>query len=141
MHRYQPFGFVRKVSYVKLGPVDASHKYDIEDEVFGVAARYRAENTFAARKNNGGPPYEFILYKVCRTLRNSCLWLNFYHQGTTHGFAARPALEYPEVKDAFEKSFAKTIEFLGKIVNTVNRDDDEVKIYSNCASTTNLCSY
>ncbi|KZV83716.1 alpha/beta-hydrolase [Exidia glandulosa HHB12029] len=68
-----------------------------EDEAFGPAARKAAEEALAARK--GGPAYEFVDY-----------------EGTTHGFAARPALEHPTVKDAFEKSFAKTIEFLGEVV-------------------------
>jgi carboxymethylenebutenolidase len=34
--------------------------------------------------------------------------------GTTHGFAARPNLEYPEVKAGFEGAFTQTVEWFKK---------------------------
>ncbi|EJD35047.1 dienelactone hydrolase endo-1,3,1,4-beta-D-glucanase [Auricularia subglabra TFB-10046 SS5] len=68
-----------------------------EDTYFSSDARDAAERAMASREN---PPHELIVYP-----------------GTTHGFAARPALQYPRVKEAFEKAFAKTVEFLNGVVN------------------------
>lgn len=68
-----------------------------EDAYFSSEERDAAARAMASRES---PPHELIVYP-----------------GTTHGFAARPALQYPQVKDAFEKSFAKTVEFLSGVVN------------------------
>jgi len=36
------------------------------------------------------------------------------YPGTAHGFAARPALRFPEVKEAFEKAFEQTVDWFNK---------------------------
>ncbi|EJD35049.1 alpha/beta-hydrolase [Auricularia subglabra TFB-10046 SS5] len=69
-----------------------------EDEQFPAEERDTAQRALASR--DAAPPHEFIIYP-----------------GTTHGFAGRPALQYPLVKDAFESAFAKTVEFLHEVVN------------------------
>ncbi|THV05298.1 alpha/beta-hydrolase [Dendrothele bispora CBS 962.96] len=71
-----------------------------DDFVFGPEARARAEKTLESRKGKDNfVEYEFKDYK-----------------GTTHGFACRPDLEIPEVKEGFEKSFEDTIEWFNKII-------------------------
>ncbi|KZV78169.1 alpha/beta-hydrolase [Exidia glandulosa HHB12029] len=71
-----------------------------EDFTFSVAQRKAAEQHMASRK---GKPnfveYEFHIY-----------------EGTTHGFATRPALQHPKVKEGFEKSVAATIAFFDKTI-------------------------
>jgi carboxymethylenebutenolidase len=37
-----------------------------------------------------------------------------HHPGTVHGFAARPALSVPEVKEAFEKAQDQTTDWFSK---------------------------
>ncbi|KZV80685.1 dienelactone hydrolase endo-1,3,1,4-beta-D-glucanase [Exidia glandulosa HHB12029] len=69
-----------------------------EDHALSDAVRKEAEQILASMKSSGGPWYEFVDY-----------------EGTTHGFAARPALEYPKVKDAFEDSLTRTVTFLSAI--------------------------
>ena len=39
------------------------------------------------------------------------------YEGTTHGFAVRPALQHEKVKEGFENAFAKSVEFLDNIVH------------------------
>ncbi|KAJ7044082.1 dienelactone hydrolase [Mycena alexandri] len=36
------------------------------------------------------------------------------YKGTAHGFAARPNLEYPEVKEGFEQAFKQAVEWFNK---------------------------
>ncbi|KAJ7644111.1 dienelactone hydrolase endo-1-3,1,4-beta-D-glucanase [Roridomyces roridus] len=38
------------------------------------------------------------------------------HKGTTHGFAARPRLDYPEVKEAFEQAFEQSVSWFNKTI-------------------------
>ncbi|KAJ6613335.1 dienelactone hydrolase [Mycena sp. CBHHK59/15] len=38
------------------------------------------------------------------------------YKGTAHGFAARPNLAYPEVKDAFEKAFQQAVDWFNKTI-------------------------
>ncbi|KAF7318700.1 DLH domain-containing protein [Mycena chlorophos] len=38
------------------------------------------------------------------------------YPGTAHGFAARPALEFPDVKEAFEKAFQQTVDWFNKTI-------------------------
>jgi len=38
-------------------------------------------------------------------------------EGTTHGFAARPALEYPKVKEGFEGGFQQSIDWFRKTLH------------------------
>ncbi|KAH7099925.1 alpha/beta-hydrolase [Auriculariales sp. MPI-PUGE-AT-0066] len=71
-----------------------------EDKFFSDAARQAAEQQFAARK---GKPTE-VQYKFID------------YEGTTHGFACRPALQHPKIKEAFEKSVADTLEWFQKTV-------------------------
>ncbi|EJT99857.1 alpha/beta-hydrolase [Dacryopinax primogenitus] len=56
------------------------------DESFPQPVAKEFEAAFAARDEKTKVPYEFVFYP-----------------GTTHGFAARPALHIQEVKEAFEK--------------------------------------
>jgi len=37
--------------------------------------------------------------------------------GTAHGFAARPNLEVPEVKEAYEKAFQQTVDWFKKTLH------------------------
>jgi len=66
-----------------------------EDNTFPPKNRKAAEESFAKRTTK--VEYEFKDYK-----------------GTVHGFAARPALQIPEVKAAFEESFAQTLNWFDK---------------------------
>ncbi|EJD46988.1 alpha/beta-hydrolase [Auricularia subglabra TFB-10046 SS5] len=73
-----------------------------EDFSFSPAQRKTAEDHMASRKGKKNfVPYEFHDY-----------------EGTTHGFAARPALQHPKVKEAFEASFAATVEWFRKTIVT-----------------------
>ncbi|KAI5119205.1 hypothetical protein M0805_004460 [Coniferiporia weirii] len=66
-----------------------------EDPSFGPELRAEAEAIFAARKDKPDfLAYEFHEYK-----------------GTVHGFAARPELSVPEIKEGFEKAFEATIKW------------------------------
>jgi len=67
-----------------------------EDDIsFPTKFRQEAEAAFAARKKIANSvEYEFKDYK-----------------GTAHGFAARPNLGIPEIKDAFEKAFQQTVDW------------------------------
>ncbi|KAF9049633.1 dienelactone hydrolase endo-1,3,1,4-beta-D-glucanase [Hymenopellis radicata] len=69
-----------------------------EDMSFSPEKRLKAEVIIAAKKEkNPSLDYEFIDYK-----------------GTTHGFAARPNLDYPEVKEGFEACMAQTVNWFKK---------------------------
>ncbi|KAG7443072.1 dienelactone hydrolase endo-1-3,1,4-beta-D-glucanase [Guyanagaster necrorhizus] len=69
-----------------------------EDMGFKPAARAAAEAELAGRK---GKP-NFVEYEFID------------HKGTTHGFAARPNLAYPEVKAGFEAALQQTVEWFKK---------------------------
>jgi len=69
-----------------------------EDQSFGPELRNATEAILAERKDKPEfVDYEFVDYK-----------------GTTHGFAARPNLGIPEIKEAFEKSFEQTVHWFEK---------------------------
>ncbi|KAK7469197.1 hypothetical protein VKT23_003688 [Stygiomarasmius scandens] len=71
-----------------------------DDFVFGPAARAKAEKSFESRKGKDNfVEYEFKDYK-----------------GTTHGFASRPNMEYPEVKEGFEQAFEQTVNWFNKTI-------------------------
>ncbi|EIM86030.1 dienelactone hydrolase endo-1-3,1,4-beta-D-glucanase [Stereum hirsutum FP-91666 SS1] len=69
-----------------------------DDSTFTPSLRQEAEAIFAARKDKPEYiDYEFKDYK-----------------GTVHGFAARPNLGLPEIRDAFERSLEQTTEWFNK---------------------------
>ncbi|KAG1743306.1 uncharacterized protein EDB91DRAFT_1328558 [Suillus paluster] len=69
-----------------------------EDITFGPAIRNQAEALLAAREGKDDfVDYEFVDYK-----------------GTVHGFACQPPLEFPDVKEAFEKSIDQTLKWFEK---------------------------
>jgi len=48
---------------------------------------------------------------------NICVTVNEYLLlGTTHGFASRPNMEYPEVKEGFEQAFEQTVNWFNKTI-------------------------
>ncbi|KAJ7634742.1 dienelactone hydrolase endo-1,3,1,4-beta-D-glucanase [Roridomyces roridus] len=71
-----------------------------EDDIFVKAAdlSLQVEAVFSERKGKD----TFIDYE-CKE-----------YKGTTHGFASRPELKYPEIKEAFEKAFDQTVEWFNK---------------------------
>ncbi|KDQ27969.1 hypothetical protein PLEOSDRAFT_1042542 [Pleurotus ostreatus PC15] len=72
-----------------------------EDLFFSDKLRKQSETALAARKDQAGfVEYQFIEYK-----------------GTTHGFAARPNLEVPEVKTAFEGALTQATEWFAKTLH------------------------
>ncbi|KAG7443073.1 alpha/beta-hydrolase [Guyanagaster necrorhizus] len=70
-----------------------------DDMIFGHDFRLKAEAAMAGRKD--GVAYEFRDYK-----------------GTTHGFAARPNTDYPEVKEAYEDTLQQTVEWFKKTLTS-----------------------
>ncbi|TFK34078.1 dienelactone hydrolase endo-1,3,1,4-beta-D-glucanase [Crucibulum laeve] len=71
-----------------------------DDESFSTNSRKEAEAILSTMKKNGNASeYEFIDYK-----------------GTAHGFAARPNLAIPEVKQGYEKSFEQTVAWFQKFL-------------------------
>ncbi|KAG2145889.1 Alpha/Beta hydrolase protein [Suillus clintonianus] len=69
-----------------------------DDMTFSPAMRNKSEALFAARKGKDDfVDYEFVDYK-----------------GTVHGFACRPFLEFPDVKEAFENSFDQSLKWFEK---------------------------
>jgi len=69
-----------------------------EDQFFQDEKRLQSEAVFAARKDQPDyVDYEFQLYK-----------------GTAHGFASRPNLNLPEIKEAWEGAFQQTINWFKK---------------------------
>ncbi|KDQ62408.1 hypothetical protein JAAARDRAFT_30314 [Jaapia argillacea MUCL 33604] len=86
------------VEEIRAITIPASWACAEEDMSFGPALRKASEEVFAARK--GKPDYvdyEFVDYA-----------------GTVHGFAARPNLEIPEVKESFERAFEQTVAWFDK---------------------------
>ncbi|KAF5369528.1 hypothetical protein D9758_002663 [Tetrapyrgos nigripes] len=69
-----------------------------EDFTFSPEVRANAEKCLKAREEKDNfVDYEFKEYK-----------------GTVHGFAARPNLEIPEVKEGFEQAFEQTVNWFDK---------------------------
>ncbi|KAM6489772.1 dienelactone hydrolase endo-1,3,1,4-beta-D-glucanase [Amanita muscaria] len=69
-----------------------------DDFFFNESKHDQAEAIFAARKDRSDyVPYEFVLYK-----------------GVKHGFACRPDLSYPIIKEAYEKSLEQTVAWFEK---------------------------
>ncbi|KIL56216.1 hypothetical protein M378DRAFT_172882 [Amanita muscaria Koide BX008] len=72
-----------------------------DDSFFNESKRNQAEAIFAARKDKSDyVPYEFVLYK-----------------GVKHGFACRPDLSYPIIKEAYEKSLEQTVAWFEKTLS------------------------
>ncbi|KAF4603375.1 AB hydrolase superfamily protein [Pleurotus pulmonarius] len=71
-----------------------------EDFSFSDKLREEAEAVFAGREGeNSWVDYEFTLYP-----------------GTVHGFGARPNLDVPEIKEAFEKSQDQIVNWFNKTI-------------------------
>ncbi|GJJ08491.1 hypothetical protein Clacol_002709 [Clathrus columnatus] len=68
-----------------------------EDNTFPPSLRQEAESIFRRKHEIDKLEYEFKDYK-----------------GTVHGFAARPNLSIPVVKDAFEAAFEQTVSWFNK---------------------------
>jgi len=69
-----------------------------EDFIFPEAVRDQTEAIFAGRRDKRDyVPYEFVIYK-----------------GTTHGFAGRPDLSHPAIKDAYEKGLEQIVSWFKK---------------------------
>lgn len=86
------------ISDIKKIKVPAAWACAEEDQFWGRSARLQAEAAFAARKDTDNfVEYEFKDYK-----------------GTAHGFAARPNLDLPEIKEAFELAFEQTVQWFQK---------------------------
>ncbi|KAF9465780.1 dienelactone hydrolase endo-1,3,1,4-beta-D-glucanase [Collybia nuda] len=69
-----------------------------EDMFFSDSLRDQAEAEFARRQGSDTfVDYEFKVYK-----------------GTTHGFATRPNLDIPEIKEAYQKAFEQTVDWFEK---------------------------
>ena len=89
---------------------------------FGPNVRANTEAIFAARKDKSDfVDYEFHdykgtelgfnrIYNIFRLTDTLC----FLRKGTVHGFAARPNLGIPEVKEAFENAFSTTVQWFKK---------------------------
>ncbi|KAJ7512633.1 Alpha/Beta hydrolase protein [Mycena galericulata] len=69
-----------------------------DDLYFKPEKRLEVEAVFAERKDKD----TFVDYE-CRD-----------YKGTTHGFASRPDLKYPEIKEAFEKALEQTVGWFNK---------------------------
>ena len=83
--------------------------------------RFEAEAEFASRKDTPRfVEYEFVDYpgKLFRTnlieYYRSSYHLRGFVSGTAHGFASRPNMKYPEIREAHEKALQQTIEWFRK---------------------------
>ncbi|KAK0464596.1 dienelactone hydrolase endo-1-3,1,4-beta-D-glucanase [Desarmillaria tabescens] len=86
------------IGQLKAIKVPSSWACAEEDMSFTPDARAAAEAELAGRRGKDNyVEYEFI-----------------EHKGTTHGFAARPNLAYPEVKAGFEAALQQTVEWFKK---------------------------
>ncbi|KAG0700441.1 dienelactone hydrolase [Suillus ampliporus] len=75
-----------------------------DDMAFGPAIRKKSEAVFVARQGKDNfVDYEFMDYT-----------------GTVHGFACRPRLDFPDVKEAFEKSIDQTLKWFNKTLPVVD---------------------
>ncbi|KAJ6612648.1 dienelactone hydrolase endo-1,3,1,4-beta-D-glucanase [Mycena sp. CBHHK59/15] len=85
---------------LKALKVPTSWVFAEDDMFFPQSKRLEVEADLAGRKGkNTFIEHEFKEYK-----------------GTTHGFASRPELKYPEVKEAHEKAFEQTVEWFNKML-------------------------
>ncbi|KAF8148251.1 dienelactone hydrolase endo-1,3,1,4-beta-D-glucanase [Crassisporium funariophilum] len=83
---------------VKAIKVPAAWVCAEDDIFFADSLRNDSEAVFAARKDTDKfIDYEFVVYK-----------------GTAHGFATRPNLELPEIKQAYEDAFSQVVEWFRK---------------------------
>lgn len=84
---------------------------------FSPQLRLSAEAIFAERKGqNNYIDYEFKDYpgKFCFCSCDPDARLD--SEGTAHGFASRPNLSDPQVKEAHEQSFDQTVEWFNKTI-------------------------
>ncbi|KIM36572.1 hypothetical protein M413DRAFT_449109 [Hebeloma cylindrosporum] len=87
-----------KISEVEAIKVPTSWACAEEDIFWSHSQRLQCEAVLAGKKDKEGAiEYEFKDYK-----------------GTSHGFAARPNLNVPEVKLAYEEAFEQTVEWFSK---------------------------
>ncbi|KAH7925902.1 dienelactone hydrolase endo-1,3,1,4-beta-D-glucanase [Leucogyrophana mollusca] len=88
--------------HIKAIDVPASWVCAEEDDTFSAALRNKSEAIFAARKGKEDfVDYEFVDYK-----------------GTAHGFACRPNMDFPDVKEGYEKGFQQTIKWFEKTLQS-----------------------
>ncbi|KAJ7126070.1 dienelactone hydrolase endo-1,3,1,4-beta-D-glucanase [Mycena epipterygia] len=86
------------IAQLKTSTVPTSWVCAEDDAYFKPEKRLEAEAIFAERKGKDTfVDYEFKEYK-----------------DTTHGFASRPDLKYPEIKEAYEKALDQTVEWFKK---------------------------
>ncbi|KAJ7073540.1 dienelactone hydrolase endo-1,3,1,4-beta-D-glucanase [Mycena belliarum] len=85
---------------LKAIKIPTSWVFAEDDIFFKPAKRLEAEAVFAARKDTPS----FIDYE-CRD-----------YKGTTHGFASRPDLQYPEIKAAFENALDQIVGWFEKTI-------------------------
>ncbi|KAJ6595711.1 dienelactone hydrolase endo-1,3,1,4-beta-D-glucanase [Mycena vulgaris] len=83
---------------LKTTKVPTSWVFAEDDMFFKPEKRLEVEAVFSERKGKD----TFIDYE-CKD-----------YKGTTHGFASRPDLKYPEIKAAFEKALDQTVEWFNK---------------------------
>ncbi|KAF7288579.1 DLH domain-containing protein [Mycena chlorophos] len=62
------------------------------------------------------PPRIEQIKSLYNTRETKVDWEVNVYPGTAHGFAARPAMHIPEVKDGFEKAFQQTVEWFNKTI-------------------------
>lgn len=89
----------------------------IDDMSFGPAKQQEAEALLAAR--TGQPDaveYEFVQYKgeEAWSCAGNYKSMVLFVLGTAHGFATRPNLNLPEVKEGYEKSIEQTVNWFTK---------------------------
>ena len=91
----------------------------LEDSTFPPDMKNEAEAVFTARK--GKPDfveYEFKQYMGMKITYSPNLWSNWdFLSGTIHGFAIRPNLAFPDVREAFEKAFEAKVEWFKKTLD------------------------
>jgi len=79
--------------------------------------RFEAEAEFASRKDTPRfVEYEFVDYPGMLPLITSIESCHLVERfpGTTHGFASRPNLKHPEIREAHEKALQQTIAWFKK---------------------------
>lgn len=88
-----------------------------DDSTFTPSLRQEAEAIFAARKDKPEYiDYEFKDYKGSHSYFQTSIRGKYllHYVGTVHGFAARPNLGLPEIRDAFERSLEQTTGWFNK---------------------------
>lgn len=91
----------------------------LADMSFSAKYRQECEAELEGRRGKDNfVDYEFKDYKgklpIPPWLHNSLSMCSRPHPGTTHGFAARPNLAYPEVKEGFEGAFEQAVNWFEK---------------------------